>query len=170
MLRAATLTTTDSTPAVFWRPAHKHAPAIPTLNSVVAPTVTVPHGGRPAVASSNNGYGNQNKTVSFISPKDSVLDESARMKLKYGNGKNLVAIGPPKKRGVPAWALPPPGFEAHVEESHKLRSNDVNRASSADVASTTAIKVVSSSATTSMSKPASNSMHSSPFSFGFGVK
>ena len=145
-------------------------------------------------ASTSSSYSNINKTVSFISPKDSVLDESTRMKLKYGNGKNLVAIGPPKKRGVPAWALPPPGFQpldgakaggTVVEAGLGLGQGNAvlglgftsTKAKVSSVPRSSTIGIGGSSMTAygvgppePASKPTANSMHSSPFTFGFGLK
>ncbi|RYH24924.1 hypothetical protein EON65_16195, partial [archaeon] len=50
------------------------------------------------------------KKVRILSPHDPELDPKLRVQAKYGKGKNLVAIGPPKIRD-PRWLDVPPGFE-----------------------------------------------------------
>lgn len=47
----------------------------------------------------------------FMSPNDPELDPKLRLQAKYGKGKNLVAIGPPKVRD-PHWLQAPPGLSA----------------------------------------------------------
>ena len=84
-----------------------------------------------------------NSTFSFKSHKDPELSEEQRALFRFGNGKNLVAIGPPKHKARDSiWRLPPPpGFKIPAE------INDTTN---------TQIKTVPQS-------------HCSPFSFGFGL-
>ena len=95
-----------------------------------------------------NSIGTPNKkndtssTFSFKSHKDPELSEEQRALFRFGNGKNLVAIGPPKQKARDSvWRLPPPpGLKIPSE------MNTID----------TQIK----------SEPQS---HCSPFSFGFGL-
>ena len=83
-------------------------------------------------------------SFSFKSHKDPELSEEQRSLFRYGNGKNLVAIGPPKARD-PIWKLPPPpGLTIPAD-----LSVDSNHARSGDIV-------------------APQVSHCSPFSFGFG--
>lgn len=83
-------------------------------------------------------------SFSFKSHKDPELSEEQRSLFRYGNGKNLVAIGPPKARD-PIWKLPlPPGLTIPLE-----LSVDSKHISSGD-------------------KLPPQLSHCSPFSFGFG--
>jgi hypothetical protein len=111
-----------------------------------------------AKSGAGSSYGNPTGGVSFVSAKDSELDEAAKLKLKYGNGKNLVAIGPPKRRGHPAWIQPPPGFGPA----------DLSPAPSAVSKPAPASAITSTN--TAPAASASAALHSSPFSFGFGFK
>jgi hypothetical protein len=102
-------------------------------------------------AASNNLNSAPNKkneaassSFSFKSHKDPELSEEQRSLFRYGNGKNLVAIGPPKARD-PIWKLPlPPGLPISSEfitDSKHTKSGDL------------LVPQLS---------------HCSPFSFGFG--
>lgn len=75
---------------------------------------------------------------SFISPKDPKLDDKMKMRSKYGNGKNLVAIGPQKVRD-PLWLK---GFQSPSDGERRHTTPEHNN-------------------TIGVS-------HSSPFSFSFG--
>lgn len=83
-------------------------------------------------------------SFSFKSHKDPELSEEQRSLFRYGNGKNLVAIGPPKARD-PIWKLPlPPGLTIPPElivDSKQISGGDIM---------------------------APQLSHCSPFSFGFG--
>jgi hypothetical protein len=83
-------------------------------------------------------------SFSFKSHKDPELSEEQRSLFRYGNGKNLVAIGPPKARD-PIWKLPlPPGLPIPPE------------------------LITGSKHTKSGDMLAPQLSHCSPFSFGFG--
>ena len=86
-----------------------------------------------------------NSTFSFKSHKDPELSEEQRALFRFGNGKNLVAIGPPKHKARDSiWRLPPPpGFKLPAEINTPTSTN-------------TQVKTVPQS-------------HCSPFSFGFGL-
>lgn len=101
--------------------------------------------------------------ISFISAKDSELDEATRLKVKYGQGKNLVAIGPPKRKGVPAWIQPPPGFEDVTPASQLPKQQQQQQQQTK--AST--IKPMDGGVG-GTAAAAAVALHSSPFSFGFG--
>ena len=81
-------------------------------------------------------------SFSFKSHRDPELSEEQRSLFRFGNGKNLVAIGPPKHKGDPLWKLPtPPGLQ---------------------ISSDTGLGVHPGSTPQPLS-------HCSPFSFGFGL-
>lgn len=81
-------------------------------------------------------------SFSFKSHRDPELSEEQRSLFRFGNGKNLVAIGPPKHKGDPLWKLPPPpGFGTPSDVGLGVHPS-------------------------STPQPLS---HCSPFSFGFGL-
>eukprot|EP01031_Cornospumella_fuschlensis_P025978 gene25978-31371_t len=95
------------------------------------------------------------KKVRIFSPHDPELDPKMRLQAKFGKGKNLVAIGPPKKRD-PKWLEAPPGFE-HLAPS---------RASAPIVGGD--ISSVGLGGKTAEGGGAEGS-NASPFSFGFSL-
>ena len=108
-------------------------------------TSTIPISGKIQSTNSINIPNRKNDTSStftFKSHKDPELSEEQRALFRFGNGKNLVAIGPPKQKARDSiWRLPPPpGLRIPAE------MNTINNQ----------IK----------SEPQS---HCSPFSFGFGL-
>lgn len=75
----------------------------------------------------------------FMSPNDPELDQKSRLFAKYGKGKNLVAIGPPKVRD--------PNWLSNTDSNQKRESVNNSTNSSANDTNTV--------------------LHSSPFSFSF---
>ena len=120
----------------------------------------------------NKDVSNSNASFSFKSHKDPELSEEQRSLFRYGNGKNLVAIGPPKHKGDPIWKLPPPpGLKApdninsnngHLNNLSHFNSDRMNDANVTDdgrhgTLNSNGDKIV-----------APLLSHNSPFSFGFG--
>lgn len=104
---------------------------------------------------SNDDTAKDKKTsFSFKSHKDPELSEDQRSLNRFGNGKNLVAIGPPKHKGDdPIWKLPPPpGLKRldDIEDRFLDESGVRNTNENGD-------KII-----------APILSHCSPFSFGFG--
>ena len=117
----------------------------PTISTV---TPSVPISGKVQNINSINTPNKKNETnstFSFKSHKDPELSEEQRALFRFGNGKNLVAIGPPKHKARDSiWRLPPPpGFKLPVEINNTTNTNSQ-------------VKTVPQS-------------HCSPFSFGFGL-
>ena len=120
----------------------------------------------------NKDVSNSNASFSFKSHKDPELSEEQRSLFRYGNGRNLVAIGPPKHKGDPIWKLPPPpGLKApeninsnndHLNNLSHFSSDRINDANATDdgrhrTLNSNGDKIV-----------APLLSHNSPFSFGFG--
>jgi hypothetical protein len=119
-----------------------------TASDTIAPTssiTNIPISGKIQSMNSINTPNKKNETIStfsFKSHKDPELSEEQRALFRFGNGKNLVAIGPPKQKARDSiWRLPPPpGLKIPSEIDN---SNNQTK-----------------------SEPQS---HCSPFSFGFGL-
>lgn len=119
-----------------------------TASDTIAPTSlieNIPISGKIQSMNSINTPNKKNEissTFSFKSHKDPELSEEQRALFRFGNGKNLVAIGPPKQKARDSiWRLPPPpGLKIPSEINN---SNNQTK-----------------------SEPQS---HCSPFSFGFGL-
>jgi hypothetical protein len=119
-----------------------------TASDTIAPTsliANIPISGKIQSMNSTNTPNKKNETsstFSFKSHKDPELSEEQRALFRFGNGKNLVAIGPPKQKARDSiWRLPPPpGLKIPSEINN---SNNQTK-----------------------SEPQS---HCSPFSFGFGL-
>ena len=119
-----------------------------TASDTIAPTsliANIPISGKIQSMNSINTPNKKNETsstFSFKSHKDPELSEEQRALFRFGNGKNLVAIGPPKQKARDSiWRLPPPpGLKIPSEIN-----NSINQ---------------------TKSEPQS---HCSPFSFGFGL-
>jgi hypothetical protein len=119
-----------------------------TASDTIAPTLSItniPISGKIQSVNSINTPNKKNETsstFSFKSHKDPELSEEQRALFRFGNGKNLVAIGPPKQKARDSiWRLPPPPglkIPSEIENSN----NQIK------------------------SEPQS---HCSPFSFGFGL-
>lgn len=114
----------------------------PNSSLPVKSDVKAPSNNRSSVSSKKTETAST--SFSFKSHKDPELSEEQRSLFRYGNGKNLVAIGPPKARD-PIWKLPPPpGLTIPTElgsGSNHSRGGDA---------------------------PSTQLSHCSPFSFGFG--
>lgn len=107
----------------------------------------------------NIGSSNHNKhdphTPHFRSHRDPELDEQSKLLYKYGQGRNLVAIGPKKVRD-PQWALlPPPGFEGLPINSNITFSRNFIVDKNSEIKAT-------------MISNEESKSHNSPFSFSFG--
>lgn len=119
-----------------------------TASGTIVPTSSITNIPISGKIQSMNNINTPNKknetssTFSFKSHKDPELSEEQRALFRFGNGKNLVAIGPPKQKARDSiWRLPPPpGLKIPSEINN---SNDQIK-----------------------SEPQS---HCSPFSFGFGL-
>jgi len=62
------------------------------------------------------------KEPHFVSAKDPRLDEQTQRKIKFGDGKNLVAIGPPKRRD-PSWLTHSAKQQLETSEAAVLHSS-----------------------------------------------
>ena len=119
-----------------------------TESTISTVTPSIPISGKVQNINSSNTpikKNETNSTFSFKSHKDPELSEEQRALFRFGNGKNLVAIGPPKHKARDSiWRLPPPpGFKLPVEINNTTNTNSQ-------------VKTVPQS-------------HCSPFSFGFGL-
>jgi hypothetical protein len=83
-----------------------------------------------------------------------------RSLFRFGNGKNLVAIGPPKHKAKDPWQLGPPpglGLDQSDEDKNYDRNNGNDNCNDSDRKND------------SNSRNESVVSHCSPFSFGFGL-
>ena len=120
----------------------------------------------------NKDVSTSNASFSFKSHKDPELSEEQRSLFRYGNGKNLVAIGPPKHKGDPIWKLPPPpGLKA----PDNINSNDdyLNNLSHCSPDGTNDTNVNDDGRDRTFNSNGDKIVapllsHNSPFSFGFG--
>lgn len=120
----------------------------------------------------NKDINNSNSSFSFKSHKDPELSEEQRSLFRYGNGKNLVAIGPPKHKGDPIWKLsPPPGLKIPDSinlidyQSSGLSSSNVDGMNDSDVDKDRRNRSLNMNGDKIVPPLLS---HNSPFSFGFG--
>ena len=109
---------------------------------------------------------------SFKSHKDLELSDEQRNLFRYGNGKNLVAIGPPKHKGDPIWKLsPPPGLKLPDNHENSYQDNSNNNSSghssdNNDAVNDVSIRSISENGDRMVPSLLSND---SPFCFGFGL-
>jgi hypothetical protein len=124
------------------------------------------------------------KSPIFLSSRDPELDEKAKMKLKYGKGKNLVAIGPPKRRDI-SWLKssdssggfpisPPPGIPSRgAPEGDNTGMSSMSRARGDGNRPLGQMQSAPSASSAQSSPPSASpsadvTTTSNPFSFGFG--
>jgi hypothetical protein len=70
----------------------------------------------PPTSNTNTSSSGSSGAPHFLSAKDPELDDAAKLRYKYGMGRNLVAIGPAKVRD-PNWLPAPPGLTRQVPNS-----------------------------------------------------
>jgi len=85
------------TPPVCTKKSISSIPSSPRLSNTATATVTNPVGSTTTASSVFHSL--HSEVPHFFRHKDPELDAKQQLKAKFGDGKNLVAIGPPKVRG-----------------------------------------------------------------------
>lgn len=110
--------------------------------------------------------GGKPKGPVFVTADDPGLDSSAKAKAKFGQGKNLVAVGPAKVRDS-NWLQ-----ASNNDSSIPSRAAPIENAKSKDQGTKTskaaAVAAATSDTVENSALPADTKYHNSPFTFGFG--